>query len=175
MPLEVYFNVSLTGDLKKNCQLIILTGANTWKQNKIEASPDLLKSKTCNFELKVFSYKTQITKMITAPSRVGPQASGWTALDKEKDTTLMAIRVGVNMLQFSSISNSLSTTQTLQIKWKVYYFKEVFARLYYCAIMILHVYVLCVCIVNHGHVYCVTIQQLVDTHTPVKEYQQKLI
>ena len=32
------------------------------------------------------------------------------ALENEKDTTLMAIRVGVHMLQFCSVSNSLSHT-----------------------------------------------------------------
>ena len=36
---------------------------------------------------------------------------------------------GVNMLQFCSVSNSLSHTQPFQIKWEVYFFKEVFARL----------------------------------------------
>ena len=50
-------------------------------------------------------------------------------------------------------------TQPFQIKWEVYFFK-VFARLYYCVVMILYayVYLLCVCIVNYGHGYCVTIQ-----------------
>ena len=40
--------------------------------------------------------------------------------------TLMAIRVEVNMLQFCSFSNFLSHTQPFQIKWEVYFFKEVF-------------------------------------------------
>ena len=44
--------------------------------------------------------------------------------------TLMAIRVGVNMLQFCSVSNSLSH-EPFHIKWEVYFFKEVFARCYY--------------------------------------------
>ena len=34
------------------------------------------------------------------------------------------------MLQFSSVSNSLSHTQPFLIKREVYFFKEVFARLY---------------------------------------------
>ena len=46
-----------------------------------------------------------------APSRkLGPRASGWATLENEKDTTLMVIRGGVNMLQFCSVSNSLSHT-----------------------------------------------------------------
>ena len=87
-------------------------------------------------------------------------ASGWATLENEKDTTLMAIRVGVNMLQFCSVSKSLSHT-TLSNKVRGIFFKEVFACLYYCVVMILYVYVyvLCVCIVNHGHGYWLTIQQ----------------
>ena len=59
-----------------------------------------------------------------------------------KTQTLMAIRVGVNILQFCSVSNSLSHTQHFQIKWEVYFFKEVFARLYYCVNM----YSACICV-----------------------------
>ena len=38
--------------------------------------------------------------------------------------TLMAIRLGVNMLQFCSVSNPLSLTQPFQIKWEVYFSKR---------------------------------------------------
>ena len=41
------------------------------------------------------------------PERLGPQAPGWAAQENGKET-LMAIRVGVNMLQFCLVSNSLS-------------------------------------------------------------------
>ena len=40
--------------------------------------------------------------------KASPWASGWAALENEKDTTLTAIRVGVNILQFCSVSNSFS-------------------------------------------------------------------
>ena len=44
----------------------------------------------------------------TAPSReLGPRASGWAAQENGKET-LMAIRVGVNMLQFCSVGASPS-------------------------------------------------------------------
>ena len=57
----------------------------------------------------------------TAPSReLGPQASGWATQENRKET-LMAIRVGVNMLQFCSVSNSLSHT-TLSNKVRGIYF-----------------------------------------------------
>ena len=63
------------------------------------------------------------------------RASGWAALENEKDTTLMAIRVGVNILQFCSVSNSLAHTRTFQIKWEVYFSKNSVPRLYYCVNM----------------------------------------
>ena len=47
--------------------------------------------------------------------------SGWATLENEKDTTLMAIRVVVNMLQFCSVSNSLSHT-TLSNKGRGIFF-----------------------------------------------------
>ena len=42
------------------------------------------------------------------PERLGPRAPGWAVQENKKDTTLMTIRVGVNILQFCSVSNSLS-------------------------------------------------------------------
>ncbi len=52
--------------------------------------------------------------------------------------------VEVNILQFCSVSNSLSHA-TFQIKGDVYFFKEVFARLYYCVRM----YSACICVYMH--------------------------
>ena len=65
------------------------------------------------------------------PERLGPQAPGWAAQENRKRNAIMARRVGVNMLQFCSVSNSLSHSKTLsnpfepfQIKWEVYFSKE---------------------------------------------------
>ena len=77
------------------------------------------------------------------PERLGPQVPGWAAQENGKET-LMAIRVGVNMLQFCSVSNSLSHT-TLSIKWEVYFSKNRVARLYCVVIMIQHA-CRCICI-----------------------------
>ena len=87
------------------------------------------------------------------PEKLGPRVSGWPILENEKDTTLMAIRAGVNMLQFCSVSNSLSHT-TLSNKVRgIFFLKDCVSR-HYCVVMILHayvdVYVLCVCIVGHS-------------------------
>ena len=60
-------------------------------------------------------------------------------VENEKDTTLMPIRVSVNMLQFCSVSNSLSHTQPNKVRGV--FFKEVSPRLLLCVVMILHLYV----------------------------------
>ena len=65
-----------------------------------------------------------------APSIEGPQAFGLAALVNEKDTTLMAIRAGVNILQFS---NSLSHAN--QIKWEVYFSKNCVTRRLHCLVL----------------------------------------
>ena len=56
--------------------------------------------------------------------KLSPQASGWAALENEKDTTLMAIRVRVNMLQFCSVSNSLSHTNLLNKVRGIFFLKK---------------------------------------------------
>ena len=71
------------------------------------------------------------------PERLGPQAPGWAAQENGKET-LMAIRLGVNMLQFFSVSNSLSHT-TLSNKVRgIYFLKDCAARRYYCVVMFMH-------------------------------------
>ena len=49
-----------------------------------------------------------VTSCSRESQQSGPRPSGWAAPENEKDTTLTAIRVGVNILQFCSVSNSLS-------------------------------------------------------------------
>ena len=56
------------------------------------------------------------------PERLGPKAPGWAALENGKET-LMAMRVRVSMLQFCSVSNSLSHT-TLSNKVRGIFFKK---------------------------------------------------
>ena len=102
--------------------------------------------------LETRSWKQDVVEKASTQQKAGPPG-----LSLSSPGELMAIRVGVNMLQFCSVSNSLSHFQK---KWEVYFFKGVFARLYYCVVMVLYayVYVLCFCIVNYGQGYCVTIQ-----------------
>ena len=52
--------------------------------------------------------------MKTCPREAGPRASGWAALENEKDKTLMAIRVGINIYCSSVRSPTRSHMQTLQ-------------------------------------------------------------
>ena len=93
------------------------------------------------------------------PERLNPQAPRPPGLQLSNPgewerNAVVAIRVGVNMLQFCSVSNSLSHA-TLSIKREVYFLKNCVAHLYCVVVMILHahvdVYVLCVCIVSHGY------------------------
>ena len=85
------------------------------------------------------------------PERLGPQGPGWAVQENENDTRLYPEGLGRSICcSFCSVSNSLSHTQPFQIKWEVYFFKEVFAHLYslrqYVS-CILHVYVyICICI-----------------------------
>ena len=64
------------------------------------------------------------------PERLGPKVPGWAAHENGKET-LMAMRLGVNMLQFCSVSNSLSHI-TLSIKWEVYFSKELCHSSFLC-------------------------------------------
>ena len=88
-----------------------------------------------------------------APSRLGPQASGWAAQESGKETQLWPIEWG-SICCSSVRSPTPSHTQPFQIKWEVYFSKNCVARLYCVVVMILHasvdVYVLCDCIVGHG-------------------------
>ena len=77
------------------------------------------------------------------PERLVPRASGWATLESGKET-LMAIRVGVNMLQFCSVSNSLSHA-TLSNKVRGIFFSELcrsssLCRCVYVFICIIWVY-----------------------------------
>ena len=77
-----------------------------------------------------------------ASRKLSPQASGWASGERERHNADGHKSGGVNILQFCSVSNTLSHTQPFQIKWEVYFFKEVFTRhLFIASICILHVYV----------------------------------
>ena len=59
----------------------------------------------------------------TCPREAGPPGPWLSSPGERERDAVMAYRVGVNMLQFCSVSNSLSHT-TLSIKWEVYFSKE---------------------------------------------------
>ena len=58
---------------------------------------------------------------------LGPQVPGWAAQENGKETRLWPIEWGVNMLQFCSVSNSLSHT-TLSNKVRCTYFSKELCR-----------------------------------------------
>ena len=68
----------------------------------------------------------------TCPREAGPPGPRLSSPGESERNVVMANRVGVNMLQFCSVSNSLSHT-TLSIKWEVYFSKELCrSSLLYC-------------------------------------------
>ena len=59
------------------------------------------------------------------PAEVGPPGPRLSSLGEREINTVMAKRVGVNMLQFCSVSNSpFVTLSNFRIKWEVYFSKE---------------------------------------------------
>ena len=67
------------------------------------------------------------------------------SIRRTRKTTLMAIKVGVNMLQFCSVSSSLSHTQPFQIKWEVYFFLKKSSLVF---IHCVNMYSACICEYN---------------------------
>ena len=59
----------------------------------------------------------------TYPREAGPPGPLLSSPGEWERNAVVAIRVGVNMLQFCLVSNSLSHT-TLSMKWEVYFSKE---------------------------------------------------
>ena len=59
----------------------------------------------------------------TCPREAGPPGPRLSSPGKRERNAVMSNRVGVNMLQFYSVSHSLSHT-TLSIKWDVYFSKR---------------------------------------------------
>ena len=92
--------------------------------------------------------------MRTCPREARPPGPRLSNPGERERNAVIANRVGISMLQFCSVSNSLSHT-TLSIKWEVYFSKRLCRSSLLCVVMILHayvdVYVLCVCIVGHGY------------------------
>ena len=98
------------------------------------------------------------------PERLGPRPP----VEQPRRTgknAVMANRVGVNMLLFCSVSNSLSHT-TLSIKWEVYFSKNCVARLHCVVVFCMHLHM------NIQHIY---IHQLcVDTGYNLEERSRSM-
>ena len=84
----------------------------------------------------------------TCPREARPPGPRLSSPREQERNAIMARRVGINILQFCLVSNSLSHT-TLSIKWEVYFSKELCRSPLLC-----HRYdfaCICVCIVGHGY------------------------
>ena len=78
----------------------------------------------------------------TCPRETGSPGLRLSSSRERERNAVIANRVGVNMLQFCSVSNSLSHT-TLSIKWEVYFSKELC-----CTSLLLCSYdAACICII----------------------------
>ena len=83
------------------------------------------------------------------PERLVPQAPDWAVQENENDTRRCPEGLGRSICcSHCSVSNSLSHAN-LTIKWKVFFFKEVFARLsslcscvYACTCVYWHIYIM---------------------------------
>ena len=85
--------------------------------------------------------------------RAGPPGLRLNSIRRTRKETLMAIRVGVNMLPFCSVSNSLLHT-TLSNKVRgIYFSKKTVSLVFIASSLCCYDYVLCVCIVGHDHGY----------------------
>ena len=82
-----------------------------WRQDAVEKASTQQREPSCPRLISWGSDELEIRcgRENQHPERLGPQAPSWAAQENGKEM-LMAIRVGVNMLQFCLVSNSLSHT-----------------------------------------------------------------
>ena len=117
-PVEEYQDIiTLTVDGLNECEIVTLAGRRVGVKLLYNPGEDRKSISWRSDQLEI-----SCSRENQHPERLGPQAPGWAAQENGKET-LMAIRVGVNTLQFCSVSNSLSHT-TLSIKWEVYFSKR---------------------------------------------------
>ena len=102
--------------------------------------------------LETRSWRKDMVEKASTQQKAGPLGLRLSNPGERERQTLMAIKVGVNILKFCSVSNSLSHTQPFQIKGEVYFSKNSAARLH-CVNM----YWACICV--YMHIYYGIIQQ----------------
>ena len=101
-------------------------------------------------QLKFRSVGEKMLEWGPCPREAGPPRSRLSSPGERERNAVMAMRVGVNMLQFCLISNSLSYT-ILSIKWEVYFSKELCRLSLLCRCYDSACICTCVCIVVHGY------------------------
>ena len=93
-------------------------------------------------------------------------ASGWATLENEKDTLLCPEELGRSICCSSVRSPTPSHTQPFQIKWEVYFSKELCRSSLLCR-CVLHACI-CVCIVGHGYTTIANFEAAVHRDSPRK-------
>ena len=107
--------------------------------------------------------------------KLSHRASSWASGERERHTAMSGGDGEVNTLQ-SLFSLQLPLTRKPYNKVRDIFFKEVFARLLFIAsVCIQHIYVLCVCIVNHGHGYATeaSTQKIINNKSDSRTPKQK--
>ena len=109
-PVEEYQDIiTLTVDGLNECEIVTLAGRRV--------GAELLYN---SVHRKFNQLELRCGRENQHPAEWNPKAPGWAAQENRKETWLWPM---INMLQFCSVSNSLSNT-TLSIKWEVYFSKE---------------------------------------------------
>ena len=110
------------------CEIVTLTGSR-WASNyyitPVTGSSDKLERRSWNEN--------------HVPAKTEPPGPHLSSPGEQERNTVIARRVGVNMLQFCSVSNSPLTI--LSIKWEVYFSKELCPLVFIVLNMFLHAYV----------------------------------
>ena len=143
-PVEEYQDITLTVNGLNECETVTLAG----RRVDVKIFYNSVHRKFN--ELGIRRVGDKMLEWGTCPREAGPPGPRLSSPGERERNAVMAIRVGVNMSQFCSVSISLSHT-TLSIKWEVYFSKELcrsslLCRCYYSACICI-----CACIVVHGY------------------------
>ena len=132
-----------------------------WRQDVVEKATTRQKGPLePPIELGTRQVREKMLEWEHVPERLGPQAPSWAVWENENVTRRCPEGLGRSMCcSLCSVSNSLSHVN-LTIKWEVYILLKT-SRSSICitrVCMYVCMYVLCVCIVNHGQGYTTSSQ-----------------
>ena len=142
-PVEEYQDITLTMDGLNECEIVTLAERRvdvkllynpgedrksvSWRSGQLEIRCGRENQHPAEVGPQAPDWAVAVgVKMVewrTCPREAGPPSPQLSSPGERERNAVMAIRVGINMLQFCSVSNSLSLT-TLSIKWEVDFSRE---------------------------------------------------